>query len=144
MFVKFSIFGKYGRQPWICRWQQQSGLGVGRLRWKICVGLVGGGSSIWSSFWVHTDGVGGIPTKVAQLMSDPPLDPPFRFPSWEGWSSILRASGYADEDDSLGPPFAEGWQFFWPWCQMASDMMDGQQKHFLHMRPTCNAPSLGG
>ena len=68
-------------------------------------------------------------------MLGPPSDPLSRFPLWGGQSSILCASGYADKDDSLGPPSAEGWQFFWPWCQMASDVVDRQQKHFLHMRP---------
>ena len=68
-------------------------------------------------------------------MLDPPLDPPSRFPLWEGQSSILHDSGYADEDDSSGPPSPESWQFFHLWCQMASDVMDGQRKHFSHMRP---------
>ena len=57
---------------------------------------------------------------------------------------MLCASGYADEDDLLGPPSTEGWQLFCPWHQMASDMMDGQQKHFLHMRPNLYALSSGG
>ena len=68
-------------------------------------------------------------------MSGPPSDPPSRFPLWEGQSSIFHASGYAEEDDLLGPPSAEGWQFFHLWCQMASDVMDRQQKHFSHLRP---------
>ena len=63
------------------------------------------------------------------------LGPLSRYPLWEGQSSVLHASGYADEDDSLGPLSTEGWQFIWPWCQMASNMMDGQWKHFSHMRP---------
>ena len=80
-------------------------------------------------------GWGGLPNKVAWQMSDPLLDPLSRFPSREGWSSILCASGYAHEDDSLGPPSPEGWQFFQPWQQMASNVMDGQPKHFSHTRP---------
>ena len=79
---------------------------------------------------------GGVPSGVAWQMSDPPLDPPSRFPSWEGWSSILHASSYAEEDNSLEPPSTEGWQFFQPWCQMASNIMDRQQKHFLDTRPS--------
>ena len=41
---------------------------------------------------------------MAQWTSDHPLDPPSMLPSWEGKSNILCASGYADEDDSSGPP----------------------------------------
>ena len=67
-------------------------------------------------------------------MSDPPLDFSSRFLSRKG-SSTFHASSYADEDDSSGPPSPEGWQLFWPWQRMASDMMDGQLKHFSHMRP---------
>ena len=46
---------------------------------------------------------------MGQQMLGPPSDPPFRFLLWEGQSSVLCASGHAEEDDSLGPPSAEGW-----------------------------------
>ena len=78
-------------------------------------GLVGGGPSIPSSVWAYADGVGGISNKVAQWMLDPPLDPPSRLPSREGWSSIFHTSGYANKNDSLGPPSPEGRQFFLLW-----------------------------
>ena len=61
---------------------------------------------------------GSVPDGLTWLLLDSPLDPPSRFLFREGWSKVLCASSYAEEDDSLGPPSAEGWQFFWPWCQM--------------------------
>ena len=42
-------------------------------------------------------------------MSGPPSDPPSRFLSWESQSSMLHASDYIDEDDSLALPSTEGW-----------------------------------
>ena len=36
---------------------------MGRLRWKVCIWLVGDGPSIWSSIWVHTDGMGVSPMR---------------------------------------------------------------------------------
>ena len=101
-----------------------------------CVGLAGGTSSIWFSSEVMLMGQKATPDKVAQGMPDPPLDPPSRFPFRKDQPSTLRASGYANKDDLSGPPSLEGWQFFWSWWQMASDMMDGQPKHFSHMRPS--------
>ena len=49
-------------------------------------------------------GQGGIPNEMDQQTLGPPSDPPSRFPSWEGQSSILHASGYAEEDDLSAPP----------------------------------------
>ena len=86
----------------------------------------------------------GILNEMAWLTLGPPSDPLSRFPLWGGWSNILHASGDTDEGDSLGPPSTEGWQFFWPWHWMASDMMDrhGNTSHIQD--PTCNALSSGG
>ena len=84
----------------------------------------------------------GVPNGVTLQMSDPTLDPPSRFPSWEGWSSIHGAGDYASKDDSSGPPSTEDWQFFWLWHWMASDIMDRQQKHFSHMKPNLQCTVL--
>ena len=87
---------------------------------------------------------GSIPNKVAQQMLDPPIDPPSRFPLWEGQSSIFCAGGYTDKDDSLGPPSPEGWQFFQPWSRWPLTWWTGSRNITCIQDPTCNALSLGG
>ena len=136
-----NTFSKPCRQLCICERQQQSDLGTGRLRWLGCVLMVGGSSFVWSSVQVHADGAGAVPNKMAQRISDPPLDPPSRFLLRKGWPSAFCASSYANQDDSLGPPSPGSRQLFWLWWQMASNVTDGQPKHFSQW--ICNALSAG-
>ena len=84
----------------------------------------------------YANGVGAIPSKAAWGMLESPLDPPSRFPFRRDCPSALCAIHYADKDDSSEPPSPEGWQSFQLWWQMASNMLDGQLKHFLQMRPS--------
>ena len=84
----------------------------------------------------YADGVGAITSRAAQGMLESPLDPLSRFPFGRDLPSALCAGHYAEEDDSSGPPSSEGWQSFWSWWQMASNVVDGQLKHFLQMRPS--------
>ena len=77
----------------------------------------------------HADGVGIITGRVAQGMLDPPLDP---YPGFHlgkiGLAHFVLVLMQMRMTHLDLPP--EGWQSFWPWQQMASNVMDGQMKHF--------------
>ena len=130
-------------QLWLCRRQWPSDLSAGRLRWWDVLGWQEVPSPSGSPPG-HTNGVGAIPNKVAWGMPESPLSPLSRFPFRRGWPHTPPADGYADEDDSLGPPSLEGWHPSGHGSKGFQKRWMGSHNTFCTWGWAYNAPSGGG